>query len=132
MIDLDSMSFVQGSHFMSNTKTVVPEGSFRKQKKGYEEVHVPAVEQPAPGPDEPVIYIKQLPEWAQAAFPKTERLNRVQSRLYKTGMLDSFLILFILINYFRSFPVGRKRASVRPHWCRQDQRCSPHDPARAG
>ena len=40
---------------------------------------------PAASPDEPVIYIKDLPEWARPAFPNTEKLNRVQSVLYKSG-----------------------------------------------
>jgi pre-mRNA-splicing helicase BRR2 len=43
MLDLDDLSFHQGSHFMSNKRCQLPEGSFRKQKKSYEEVHVPAL-----------------------------------------------------------------------------------------
>ena len=34
-----------------------------------------------------MIYIKDLPEWARPAFPNTEKLNRVQSVLYKSGAL---------------------------------------------
>ena len=35
--------FKEGSHLMANKKCQLPDGSFRKQKKGYEEVHVPAL-----------------------------------------------------------------------------------------
>ena len=42
MLNLEDLQFSQGGHFMANKKCQLPEGSFRKQKKGYEEVHVPA------------------------------------------------------------------------------------------
>jgi len=42
LLDLDKIKFLQGGHFMANRKTIVPEGAWRTQKKGYEEVHVPA------------------------------------------------------------------------------------------
>lgn len=34
MLDLELMSFTQGSHFMANDKCQLPDGSFRKQRKG--------------------------------------------------------------------------------------------------
>jgi len=34
VIDIDDLVFAQGSHFMANKKCQLPEGSFRKQKKG--------------------------------------------------------------------------------------------------
>ena len=37
------MTFKDGSHVMANKKCQLPDGSFRKQRKGYEEVHVPAL-----------------------------------------------------------------------------------------
>ena len=42
ILNLEDLQFAQGGHFMGNKKCQLPEGSFRKQKKGYEEVHVPA------------------------------------------------------------------------------------------
>lgn len=42
-VDLEDISFKDGSHLMANKKCQLPDGSFRKQKKGYEEVHVPAL-----------------------------------------------------------------------------------------
>ena len=43
MLDLDELTFKDGSHVMANKKCQLPDGSFRKQRKGYEEVHVPAL-----------------------------------------------------------------------------------------
>jgi len=40
ILDLDDMSFTQGSHFMANRKCQLPEGSFRNKFKGYEEIHI--------------------------------------------------------------------------------------------
>lgn len=51
-IDLDDLAFTQGSHFMANKRCQLPDGSFRKQRKGYEEVHVPALKPKAFGDDE--------------------------------------------------------------------------------
>lgn len=34
VLDLDDLIFSQGSHFMSNKKCQLPDGSFRKQRKG--------------------------------------------------------------------------------------------------
>ena len=33
-VDLDDLSFQQGSHLMANKRCHLPDGSFRKQKKG--------------------------------------------------------------------------------------------------
>ena len=41
-VDLESMAFSQGGHLMSNKTTKLPQGSFKREKKGYEEIHVPA------------------------------------------------------------------------------------------
>ncbi|KPP72642.1 U5 small nuclear ribonucleoprotein 200 kDa helicase-like [Scleropages formosus] len=43
LLDLEDLAFSQGSHFMANKRCQLPDGSFRKQRKGYEEVHVPAL-----------------------------------------------------------------------------------------
>jgi pre-mRNA-splicing helicase BRR2 len=43
VLDLDSLAFSDGSHLMSNKRCELPEGSWRAQKKGFEEIHVPAV-----------------------------------------------------------------------------------------
>jgi pre-mRNA-splicing helicase BRR2 len=43
VLELEDLIFAQGSHFMANKRCQLPDGSFRKQRKGYEEVHVPAL-----------------------------------------------------------------------------------------
>lgn len=45
-LDLESISFAQGSHLMSNKQCNLPEGSFHNIKKGYEEISIPAVKAP--------------------------------------------------------------------------------------
>ncbi|GAA6018807.1 hypothetical protein JCM10207_000247 [Rhodosporidiobolus poonsookiae] len=80
-VDLDSMAFQQGARLMSNKKCKLPEGSFKRSKKGYEEVHVPAPKQ-APLKEGELVPVTDLPEWAREAFKGNPNLNRVQSRLY--------------------------------------------------
>ena len=36
-VDLDDLAFQQGSHLMANKRCHLPDGSFRKQKKGWSE-----------------------------------------------------------------------------------------------
>ena len=87
MLDLKDLTFEQGSHLMTNKKCLLPDGSFRKQKKGYEEIHVPAYK-PKPFTDgEKLVKIDELPSWAQKPFARYTSLNRIQSRL-KPAALD--------------------------------------------
>lgn len=86
MLDFEMMSFSLGSHFMANDKCQLPEGSFRKQKKGYEEVHVPALKPKAFGNDEVLVGIDKLPKYVQPAFDGFKSLNRIQSRISKAAL----------------------------------------------
>jgi pre-mRNA-splicing helicase BRR2 len=79
-VDRESMAFSQGGHLMSNKKCKLPDGSFKRAKKGYEEIHVPAPKQ-QPVTDGELVPIASLPKWAQDAFT-AKTLNRVQSKLY--------------------------------------------------
>lgn len=79
-VDLEGMAFSQGGHLMSNKKVSLPEGSFKRSKKGYEEIHIPPPK-PRSDPDERVP-IDDMPHWARAAFKGAKSLNRVQSKLY--------------------------------------------------
>lgn len=88
IVDLEDLVFNQGSHFMANKRCQLPDGSFRKQRKGYEEVHVPALKPKAFSEKEKLQPIDQLPKYVQPAFEGFKTLNRIQSRLYKTA-LDS-------------------------------------------
>jgi len=85
MLDLDQMSFQQGGHFMSNKTTDLPTGSFRVTKKGYEEIHIPALKHPPLDGDEQLVRIADMPTWAQKPFEGMHSLNRIQSRLYKAA-----------------------------------------------
>ncbi|BGP06391.1 Pre-mRNA-splicing helicase BRR2 [Rhodotorula toruloides] len=81
VLDLESMAFAQGGRLMSNKKCKLPEGSFKRSKKGYEEIHVPAPK-PAPLKDGELVPVSSMPQWAQEAFKGNPTLNRVQSRLF--------------------------------------------------
>ncbi|KAF9159441.1 DEIH-box ATPase [Actinomortierella ambigua] len=81
LLDLEAMSFAQGNHLMSNKKVIVPEGSFQRQKKGYEEVHVPPPKKPTE--DRKLIGKADLPSWIQSCFP--QGLNPIQSVVYPTA-----------------------------------------------
>ena len=79
-VDLESMMFSQGGHLMSNKKCSLPQGSFKRSRKGFEEIHVPAPKQ-KPLVEGELIPITDLPSWAREAFT-VPRLNRVQSKLF--------------------------------------------------
>ena len=83
ILNLEELAFSNGSHFMANKRCQLPEGSFRKQEKGYEEVHVPALKPKPFAADENLVPIESLPAYAQPAFEGFKALNRIQSRLYK-------------------------------------------------
>ncbi|GFH22737.1 uncharacterized protein HaLaN_20249, partial [Haematococcus lacustris] len=78
VVDLESLAFNQGGHFKSNKTTNLPEGSFRSNKKGYDEVHVPALKPKPFAAGEKLVAISSLPEWMQPAFVNMKELNRVQ------------------------------------------------------
>ncbi|GLV40316.1 Brr2 U5 snRNP complex subunit [Carabus blaptoides fortunei] len=88
LIDFEDLVFTQGSHFMANKRCQLPDGSFRKQRKGYEEVHVPALKPKPYGEHEKLQPVDQLPKYVQPVFDGFRTLNRIQSKLYKTA-LDS-------------------------------------------
>ena len=82
-LNLDELAFATGSHFMANKRCQLPEGSFRKQEKGYEEVHVPALKPKSFADNEKLVAIESLPAYAQGAFEGFKTLNRIQSKLCK-------------------------------------------------
>lgn len=87
-LDLESLAFRDGSHTMSNKKCNLPDKSWRAMKKGYEEVHVPAVRSVIPK-DEKLIAISELPPWTHAAFKGLDKLNRVQSKICDVALRSS-------------------------------------------
>jgi pre-mRNA-splicing helicase BRR2 len=86
LLDLEDLSFSQGSHFMANKRCQLPDGSFRKTKKGYEEVFVPALKQKPMAESEKLLSISELSDFAQPAFGGYHSLNRIQSRLSSTAL----------------------------------------------
>jgi pre-mRNA-splicing helicase BRR2 len=81
VLNLDELAFSSGSHLMANKRCQLPDGSFRKQEKGYEEVHVPALKPKPMGDDEKNVTVEELPVYAQPAFEGYKSLNRIQSKL---------------------------------------------------
>lgn len=87
-LDLEQLAFRDGSHTMSNKKCNLPDTSWRAMKKGYEEVHVPAVRSVI-SKDEKLVSISELPEWTQKAFKNMDKLNRIQSKMYDVALKSS-------------------------------------------
>lgn len=68
LLDLDDLAFTQGSHFMANKRCQLPDGSFRKQRKGYEEVHVPALKPKPFAEDEVCFYSVSHLQWSDRSY----------------------------------------------------------------
>jgi pre-mRNA-splicing helicase BRR2 len=88
MLDLDALAFQAGAHVLSSAECKLPDNSEIINHKAYQEVHVPPARARPLGEDERLVPIADLPEWAHLAFPKMERLNRVQSRIYDSAMFS--------------------------------------------
>ena len=91
-LDLEGLAFRDGAHTMSNTKVNLPDKSWRAMKKGYEEVHVPAVRSVVPK-DEQLVSIQSLPDWTHPAFAGMDKLNRIQSKMKDVALESSENIL---------------------------------------
>jgi len=85
VLDLKRISFNQESRLMTSKRCELPPKSWRAQKKGYEEVHVPPMKTPPMPKGERLVNISELPKWARKAFEVSNmtKLNRVQSALYE-------------------------------------------------
>lgn len=79
-LNLSDYMFSDGSHLMTNTRCELPEKSWRAQKKGYEEVHVPALK-PILAAEDQLKAIASLPSWMHEVFKGVKHLNRVQSKM---------------------------------------------------
>lgn len=71
-----------GPHSLS--VTALPQGTVRKHYKGYEEVIIPPTPTTEMKPGEKLIEIKELDDFAQAAFHGYKSLNRIQSWIFQT------------------------------------------------
>ncbi|KAK4389984.1 DExH-box ATP-dependent RNA helicase DExH12 [Sesamum angolense] len=93
LLDLESLAFHQGGLLMANRKCELPVGSYRNHRKGYEEVHVPALKPVPLASGEKLVKISDMPDWAQPAFKGMSQLNRVQSKVYETALFSAENIL---------------------------------------
>ncbi|CAI9118155.1 OLC1v1019682C1 [Oldenlandia corymbosa var. corymbosa] len=93
VLDLETLASNQGSFLRTNKKCELSDGSFRRNKKGYEEIHVPTLKAKPLGPGEELVKISSMPDWAQPAFKGMTHLNRVQSRVYQTALFSADNIL---------------------------------------
>lgn len=66
VLNLEELSFQTGSHFMSNDKCRLPPESYRLNKKGYDEIYVPAIK--VKPQDTKLIKVEEMDKWAQTAF----------------------------------------------------------------
>lgn len=86
IVKFDELAFAQGSHFNSNKKCVLPQGTEKTQKKSYESVIIPP-QKPKPfEKNEELVPIEKLPKWAQDAFQGFASLNRIQSKISEKAL----------------------------------------------
>jgi pre-mRNA-splicing helicase BRR2 len=83
VIDIDSLIFTEGGHLMSRKKVKLPEGSFKRQMKGYEEIHVPEPPKREVQAGD-LVNVSQMPDWTFPVWNSTNttRLNVIQSKVY--------------------------------------------------
>ena len=88
LVNLDNIVFDQGNHLMTNASVKLPQGSTRRQFKGYEEIHVPAPKAKR-DPNEPALMpTSELPDWARPGFGSSKSLNRIQTKCFPTAFND--------------------------------------------
>lgn len=104
LLDLESLALQHG-RLSANHKCTLPDGSYRRPSKGYEEIHVPALKPKPFDPDEKFVKISSMPQWVQPAFKGMTQLNRVQSRVYETA-------LFKADNLLLCAPTGAGKTNV--------------------
>lgn len=95
ILDLENLKFTQGARVNSNKTCKLPAGSYRVNKKGYDEVVIPPVAQSnTEGIKE--IPVENLPVWMHPAFQSknkkgetvfiTEKFNKVQSKVFDNAL----------------------------------------------
>ena len=88
LINLENLVFDQGNHLMTNPNVKLPQGSIKREFKGYEEIHVPAPK-PRKDANEPKnMPTSELPEWSRQGFGTSKELNRVQTKCFPTAFND--------------------------------------------
>ena len=94
-IDINNLVFSQGSKLMTVSKFELPKGSFKRIRKSWEEIHIPAPEKAKQSADEVLLPISDLPEWTQSVFPSGEMLtlNLIQSKVFPSAFNSDCNIL---------------------------------------
>ena len=82
-LDFNRLIFEEGSHFVSASSPVLPNGTETRDTDTYREITVPYQTTQFM---ERLVTIADLPQFAQPAFSSFQTLNRVQSKIYKTAM----------------------------------------------
>lgn len=108
-IDIDSLIFSEGGHLLTAKKVRLPEGSFKRQMKGYEEIHVPEPKRREPVVGE-LVPITKMPEWTWPVWEsvKTRELNVIQSKVFPIAWGTSEPMLICA-------PTGAGKVSVTFH-----------------
>ncbi|KAF2253152.1 Sec63-domain-containing protein [Trematosphaeria pertusa] len=88
LVNLENIVFDQGNHLMTNPSVKLPQGSTRRQFKGYEEIHVPAPKARRDPTEQKDMPTSELPEWARVGFGSSKNLNRIQTKCYPTAFKD--------------------------------------------
>ena len=88
LINLESLVFDQGNHLMTNPNVKLPQGSTKRNFKGYEEIHVPAPKARRDNNERRNIPTSELPEWARQGFGTSKELNRIQTQCYPTAFKE--------------------------------------------
>eukprot|EP00835_Amoeboradix_gromovi_P000169 NODE_6_length_48303_cov_0.387022.p1 type:complete len:1732 gc:universal NODE_6_length_48303_cov_0.387022:3792-8987(+) len=83
IIAFDDYKFKDRGHFQANKNCKLPQGSFKRQRQGYEEIHIPLFSNDKK--NEPLMPISDLPEWCQICFKGVQHLNLIQSLTFKSS-----------------------------------------------
>lgn len=88
LINLENLVFDQGNHLMTNPSVKLPQGSVKRQFKGYQEIHVPAPKSRKDARERTNIPTSELPDWARQGFGTSKELNRIQTECFPTAFND--------------------------------------------
>eukprot|EP00834_Sanchytrium_tribonematis_P004560 NODE_232_length_12051_cov_1.040997.p1 type:complete len:1780 gc:universal NODE_232_length_12051_cov_1.040997:10578-5239(-) len=86
-LDFNDFIFKDRGHFQANKNCKLPQGSYKKQKQGYEEIHIPMKEHERENIHH--IPIVDLPIWAQPCFPSMTHLNTIQTLTFDSSFKSS-------------------------------------------
>jgi activating signal cointegrator complex subunit 3 len=86
-IELGGTSIAIGDS--SGAKKALPAGTTRQTFEHYEEFIVPPATPAELLPNERLVDISALDDWAQSAFAGFTSLNRIQSRIFQVGALKA-------------------------------------------